>query len=361
MRSLALILLVGCAAVDDVDRDDALLAGHPDSFSWRTRILGPIAPGESRGPVRYEHAPTQRYLGYEVQAQAGDPIDLWVRSPDGDAVAWVLEEDWAIRLKSKNVSSTDTSAHLVGTFRRSGRHYIVFREYDLEDADFTVALAGGDDPYGDLEGEPLRARLHDDVTRPHHPVTYDHARDFVYAMDGLETIETGELESQYTGVRTWPDGTNTPGDFNTEHTWPQSKGADEEPMRGDLHHLFATHQGSNSARSNHEFGETRCDEAGQPACSWSTGGSQLGRDARQVLVFEVRPERRGEAARAIFYFAVRYDMPVDAAEEAVLRRWHAADPPSAWERRRVEMVEAIQGNQNPFVLYPQLVERIADY
>jgi endonuclease I len=132
-------------------------------------------------------------------------------------------------------------------------------------------------------------------------------------------------------------------------------------MRGDLHHLFATESGSNSARGNREFGETPCDEAGQRECSWAEGGSQLGLDGRSVLVFEVRGPRRGEAARAIFYFAVRYDMEVGDDEERVLRGWHAADPPSDWERRRQTFVKGIQGNENPFVAWPNLVDRIADF
>ena len=63
---------------------------------------------------------------------------------------------------------------------------------------------------------------------------------------------------------------------------------------------------------------------------------------------------------AIFYFAVRYDMAVGDDEERTLRAWHAADPPSDWERRRQGFVEGIQGNQNPFVRWPHLVDRIGD-
>ena len=43
--------------------------------------------------------------------------------------------------------------------------------------------------------------------------------------------------------------------FNCEHVVPQSWFAKKEPMRGDLHHLFACETGCNSFRANTPFGE----------------------------------------------------------------------------------------------------------
>ena len=37
---------------------------------------------------------------------------------------------------------------------------------------------------------------------------------------------------------------------NTEHTWPQSKGAGQEPQRSDLHHLFPSDAKINTERGN---------------------------------------------------------------------------------------------------------------
>jgi len=41
--------------------------------------------------------------------------------------------------------------------------------------------------------------------------------------------------------------------YNCEHVVPQSWFNKEEPMRGDLHHLFACESGCNSYRSNHKY------------------------------------------------------------------------------------------------------------
>lgn len=40
---------------------------------------------------------------------------------------------------------------------------------------------------------------------------------------------------------------------NTEHTYPQSKGAENHPPRGDMHHLFPVKANVNSSRSNHPY------------------------------------------------------------------------------------------------------------
>ena len=43
-------------------------------------------------------------------------------------------------------------------------------------------------------------------------------------------------------------------DFNTEHTWPQSRGANEEPAQSDINILFSADEISNSVRLNYPFG-----------------------------------------------------------------------------------------------------------
>ena len=47
--------------------------------------------------------------------------------------------------------------------------------------------------------------------------------------------------------------------------------------------------------------------------------------------------------------------------EQTLRRWHQQDPVSRHERDRARRVARWQGNENPFVLFPGLVDRIGDF
>lgn len=207
-----------------------------------------------------------------------------------------------------------------------------------------------------LEGETLGLALAEFVTQDHDPRGYDPSREFLFEV--LEVRDHGELECVYTDARTEPDGTNLPGgEFNTEHTWPRSRGAEGHPQRSDLHHLFAVEIDANNRRANHEFGHVACDEL---SCNWYRDGSFLGPssdDARDP-VFEVQPERRGDIARAILYFSVRYDEPVSPKEEAVLRAWNCDDPPSEYERERNDAIEAFQGNRNPFIDRPDFVDHI---
>ncbi len=176
-------------------------------------------------------------------------------------------------------------------------------------------------------------------------------------MFGIDRFFGGFIEGIYTGLLVEPDDTRTPGSFNTEHSWPQSQGADSEPERSDIHHIFPSDSTVNSNRGSIDFGNTDC-SGGCSCCS--PGGSEIGLDAGGNLVFEVRPERRGDIARAHFYFAVRYQFDI-SSEEPVLRAWHEEDPPDAREIERNSRIEAVQNNRNVFVDCPELVARIADF
>lgn len=210
-----------------------------------------------------------------------------------------------------------------------------------------------------LEGAALKRALAAFVGG-HRSLGYDRARDALL-NDAAFTEADGTLECVYTGRRVAPDGTRSPGrTFNTEHTWPQSLGAMHEPARSDLHHLFPVDERANSARNNHLYGTPRCRTTDR-ACSFAAGGSALGEDVHDELVFEVRRARRGDVARAHFYFAIRYNEAIGAEEEAVLRAWHHEDPVDARERARDAAIAALQGNENPFVAHPELVSAVGDF
>ncbi|MBA4304690.1 MAG: hypothetical protein C0424_10735 [Sphingobacteriaceae bacterium] len=147
----------------------------------------------------------------------------------------------------------------------------------------------------------------------------------------------------------------SPYNMNTEHTWPQSMGADNDPMESDLHHLFVTDGGTNSARGNKPLGNVPSPTLTYP------GGSKA-----NSVVFEPRDVHKGPAARALFYFAMRYgnagttQFPWISPYENDLRQWHALYPPDSIARRRNNDVQTYQLNRNPFVDYPQLLDRITN-
>lgn len=222
-------------------------------------------------------------------------------------------------------------------------------------------------PFEGLEDQTLLDQVYEEV-RGHTALGYRTARDHMYGLrEPVIDIFDGTIECVYTGRIVRPDGTRTPEETNTEHSWPQSKGSREEPARSDIHHLFITDQTSNFRRSNLDYGMTDCNEAAADECRWEgpsiAGGSpsQLGLNAQGERIFEVRSQTRGNIARAQFYFSARYRMPIGPIVEDVLRRWHAEDPPDAREKERNRRIELVQGNRNVFVDCPDLVERIRDF
>lgn len=190
----------------------------------------------------------------------------------------------------------------------------------------------------------------------------------------VEVHDDGMIESIYNG-----DVMEAPGEsilafmrgFNTEHGWPQGQFDRIDPMVSDLHHIFPCDIDSNSARASYGFGYT----SDPDATSSNLGSSST--DSRD-RVYQVRPERRGDTARAHFYMVARYTFDnslevgfddddvaengsMEDFEEAVLRQWHEEDPVDEWEQRRNNRIEALQGNRNPFVDRPDFVERIAAF
>lgn len=207
---------------------------------------------------------------------------------------------------------------------------------------------------------------------------YDSARGWMY-QDVEDPDDDNVITDLYVGRSATVDrrasSATDAGDagFNAEHAWPQSCGArTDAPQgpRGDLHVIYAADATANQQRGNFPFGVV----TGTP--TWTStppvaGGevSRLGRDAQGRTVFEPRPSRRGDIARALLYYYVRYVVESPAGqslanfnvEEPVLRQWAQADPVDVFERARHEEAFRVQGNRNPFVDRPDFLEAVTDF
>jgi endonuclease I/V8-like Glu-specific endopeptidase len=142
--------------------------------------------------------------------------------------------------------------------------------------------------------------------------------------------------------------------FNCEHVVPQSWFAKQEPMRGDLHHLFACEVGCNSFRGNFPYFDfPDFEEAVRDDCGM-----------RESVGFE--PENgKGAVSRATLYFLLRYPGQVgDAAREfpedrlPVLLKWHESEPVTEYELHRNAAITEIQGNRNPLIDHPEWAREI---
>ncbi|MPY63149.1 endonuclease I [Streptomyces spongiae] len=142
--------------------------------------------------------------------------------------------------------------------------------------------------------------------------------------------------------------------FNCEHVVPQSWFRKKEPMRGDLHHLFACEPQCNSFRGNFPFFDfPGFEEAQRQDCGM-----------REEVGFEPE-EGKGAVARATLYFLLRYPGQIGDGENelpeerlATLLAWHESEPVSEYEQHRNAAIAEIQGNRNPLVDHPEWATRI---
>jgi len=143
--------------------------------------------------------------------------------------------------------------------------------------------------------------------------------------------------------------------FDTEHTWPQSFFGEAEPMRSDLFHLYPTLEEPNNRRANYPFGIV----VGTP--TYQVNGSKLGVDFENQTVFEPRDVHKGNVARSLFYFALKYGNSgsyMGGKQDAVLRQWNISDPVNAREMSRNDKIKTFQNNRNPFIDHPEFIDRM---
>jgi len=163
-------------------------------------------------------------------------------------------------------------------------------------------------------------------------------------------------------------------EFDIEHMLPKSWwGGDVNPAYCDLFHLVPGDYSANRSKSNHA--------PGIPTDSTFNNGSFVtgsGSTYGLTRVFCPADEYKGDFARAYFYIATCYGdsltwltsgepgvaMTNEGWQEFrpwlrdLLVQWHRMDPVSDKEKRRAIEVNKIQGNRNPFIDYPDLVEYI---
>lgn len=164
--------------------------------------------------------------------------------------------------------------------------------------------------------------------------------------------------------------------MNREHSVPKSwwsKSGDVEytPAYSDMWNLYPSDGPANMAKSNYPLGLCQTASFNNGVSKIGTAKSGYGGGAQKV--FEPADEYKGDFARAYFYVATVYDdinwvINYMFSQEAyptlvpwakqMLLEWARQDPVSQKEIDRNNSVEIYQGNRNPFVDFPDLVEYI---
>ncbi len=136
---LGAVALAGCSSGGELPKEDI------DTYAGELRLatpryLGEIEDGESRTNY-YSNPP--RYRAFGFNAKGGDTITATVKSLEGDAMGWITSSKFDV-LAANDDYGEDLDSKVVyevpaGTPSRSYR--IVFRDYSLVDATFTVSLS----------------------------------------------------------------------------------------------------------------------------------------------------------------------------------------------------------------------------
>ncbi|MGE3611801.1 MAG: endonuclease I family protein [Bacteriovoracaceae bacterium] len=200
----------------------------------------------------------------------------------------------------------------------------------------------------------------------HTAVTYDQARMYMFGQFDRQKDDRGaHVVDVYCHKKFYfnnpKDASNMGSQVNIEHTWPQSKfngSIDKSVQKSDMHHLYLTDSLANSRRGNHDFGDTRnnVDELNVENCDISKLAEVDGR-----TLFMPPVGHRGNVARSLFYFSVRYKLQINPEQEKILRQWHKEDPIDENEFLRHDSVTKVQQNRNPFVDHPEMVDLISDF
>ncbi|MFO8099279.1 MAG: endonuclease [Salinibacter sp.] len=247
-----------------------------------------------------------------------------------------------------------------------------FTLWILDNPTAQAPLVEGDSSQGLLDS--LRQRYGNPPT-----IGYDAARDSLYRSI---LNDEGTVETIYSGFQAEADpaGDATAQlldqDVNTEHLWPRSKGPEEEPALSNMYILAPAWEEANSYRCNYPYAEIEDADAERwirektvqsspPSTERETYTESVGNTCGSPSdngEFEPRHSKKGDVARAAFYFAMAYpnraDLSFLESQRETLLEWHREDPVDATELRRSLAKAAYQGNRvNPFILDSTLADR----
>ncbi|GAA0762169.1 endonuclease [Psychroflexus lacisalsi] len=193
-------------------------------------------------------------------------------------------------------------------------------------------------------------------------------------LDIYSEVANGSEAYNYEHVLNQCGNYNNEGDcYNREHLVPQSIFNSASPMRNDYFHVVPTDGAVNGARGNYPFGEVS-----NPNYI-SSNGSKRGENkfpGYSGTVFEPIDEFKGDIARSVLYFAIRYEDEFNNSWKTnevlannpqdffvdwyidLLLSWHVSDPVSQREIDRNNNGFQYQGNRNPLIDHPQFAYEI---
>ena len=221
-----------------------------------------------------------------------------------------------------------------------------------------------------LKGDSLLTELKRYYT-PKRVLKYEEARTELYTdiflqNDSLECFYSGyKIPVQAgTNILSWTAKYG----IQTEHLFPRSLGSASMPALGNLHHLVPTRANINTLRRNAPFAEIPDDQTKYWIHKNKVITITPGKDIHHYSesksnAFEPMEMRKGDIARAMFYFYTFYRSEADKKSKTFftsipdLCRWHRSEKVDSIEIYKSLAIATIQSNINPFIFDPSLSER----
>lgn len=198
-----------------------------------------------------------------------------------------------------------------------------------------------------------------------------------YAFPMTDMHPDGIIWDMYSNcVRYYPKDKGESGcSLNIEHCLPKSwwgTGVKTDTIYRDLYNLNPSDAQANSNKSNYAPGHV---SKGDKFDNGSFRMDSKAKSQYNYICWEPAEEYRGDFARTYFYMVTAYEeqtwsdtysayvsndsyLRFSPTIVQVLLDWHRADPVSDKERCRADRISDIQGNRNPYIDYPELVEYI---
>lgn len=137
---VAFASLAGCSTESSEKGSEDVSSTESELKLSGTRYLGKIMSGETRTGYYYN---PPRYRSFGFDAKGGDEITVDVKSAEGDAVGYITDSNYNVLAYNDDYGASLDSrmTYKVPATTGAKSYRIVFRDYDLLDATFTVKLA----------------------------------------------------------------------------------------------------------------------------------------------------------------------------------------------------------------------------
>lgn len=223
------------------------------------------------------------------------------------------------------------------------------------------------------KGAELKTAIHD-IIKKANVLSYGSGKGHTWwGFWSTDRNENGYFIDRYSAEKEWVKSTSqgaVGAGMNIEHSFPKSWwGGAKNQAYEDLYNLMPCESRINSTKSNYPMGKVVSGDKGN-------GWTKVGKGTDGNWYWEPADPWKGDFARGYMYMATAYQNYNWNGERAlqILQQgayptlkewaytlyiqWAKADKPNALEIKRNNDVAKIQGNRNPYVDFPNLMEYV---